>query len=231
MANRRSPAAPSPPTNPKLIISLYFRAAVDLHLKRQSAKLRLADNVETAYYARRYSVWHVRLREVRHRSGSLDTVESARIPIGNQRLMQLRFLPVPQSPIEDPFAAGAETDANVFPLIWNDVGTALTDGAFETPPPSLSNQDTALTASQNNLDDDIAAPPNESAADSASHHVQDATGPEDGGGRVPTAIPLAAVTSIPALAVLANPVAGSAGSHIADVGIDIGSCVRIAGAY
>ena len=54
---------------------------------------------------------------------------------------------------------------------------------------------------------------------------QDAAAPEDGGGPVPMAILPAPATSIPAVpasAVLANPLAGSAGSHIADVGIGDG---------
>ena len=140
--------------------------------------------------------------------------------------MQPRFLPDLQNPADSLFAAGVETDANVLPLAWNDAGTALADTPLETPPaPALSNQDVAFTGGQSNLDDDIAMPLPEGSADESTHDVQDAAAPEDGGGPVPVAILPAPATSIPAApasAVFASPVAESAGSHVADVGIGDG---------
>ena len=132
--------------------------------------------------------------------------------------MQPRFMPDLDNPADSLFAAETETDASVA-LIWSDTGTALTDIPAETTPtPALANQDTAFANSQNNLDNDIATPmPDKSAAGSTSHDIQDTAVPEDGSGPVPAAIFSAPVTSVPALAVLANPAAASAGSHVADV--------------
>ena len=134
--------------------------------------------------------------------------------------MQPRFMPDLENPADSLFAAGVEIDANVFPLTWNDAGTALAETPLETPPtPALSNQDVAFTDGQNNLDDDIAVPLPESSA--LAHEALDAAAPEDGGGPIPMAIlpaPTTSMPAVPASAVLANPLAGSAGSHVADVG-------------
>src|ERR1019366_5602086 len=135
--------------------------------------------------------------------------------------MQPRFMPELRNAADNLFAAEVETDANVFPLTWNDAGTVLADTPLETPPtPALSNQDVGFTGGQNNLDDDIAVPLPERSA--LAHDALDAAAPEDGGGPVPMATFPAPATSIATLPVLANPVAGSTGSHVADVAIGDG---------
>ena len=138
--------------------------------------------------------------------------------------MHPRFLPDLQNPADSLFAAGAESDANVLPLTWSDAGTALADTPLETPStPALSNQDVAFTGGQSNLDDDIAIPLPERSA--LAHDAHDAAAPEDGGGPVPMAILPAPATSIPAVLAspaLANPLAETAGSHVADAGIGDG---------
>src|SRR3984957_19973389 len=129
-----------------------------------------------------------------------------------------------RNPADSLFAAGVEIDANVFPLTWNDAGTALADTPLETPPtPALSNQDVAFAGGQNNLDDDVAVSLPERSA--LTHDALDAAGQEDGGGPVPMAIlpaPTTSMPAVPASAVLANPPAGSAGSHVADVAVGDG---------
>jgi hypothetical protein len=138
--------------------------------------------------------------------------------------MQPRFMPDLENPADSLFAAGVEIDANVFPLTWNDAGTALAETPLETPPTTaLSNQDVAFAGGQNNLDDDVAVPLPERSA--LTHEALDAAAPEDGGGPVPMAILPAPTTSmpvVPASAVLANPLAGSAGLHVADVAVGDG---------
>src|ERR1700722_11768103 len=139
--------------------------------------------------------------------------------------MQSRYVPDFQESADSLFVTGVQTDPNVTPLTWTDVGTALIDTALETPPPtpSVSNQDTALPGGQNSLEDDVATPvPDGSATDSTFHDAQDSTAPEVPGGSVPAAIISAPVTSALASPVLANPVAEFAGSHVADVGIGDG---------
>ena len=96
--------------------------------------------------------------------------------------MQPRFVPDLQNPTDSLFAAGVEADANIFPLTWNDAGTALADTPLKTSPtPVVSNQDVAFIGGHGNLDDDIAtSAPSGSAPDPTFHDAQDAAAPEDG---------------------------------------------------
>jgi hypothetical protein len=143
--------------------------------------------------------------------------------------MQPRFMPDLQNPADSPLAAGVESDANVFPLTWNDAGTALDDTPLVRPPtPALSNQDVAFTGGQSNLDDDITIPLPERSA--LAHDAHDAAAQEDGGGPVPMAILPAPATSMPAVLAspaLANPVAETAGSHVTDAGIGDGGAFGV----
>jgi hypothetical protein len=144
----------------------------------------------------------------------------------------LRFMPDLENPAGSLFAAGVESDPNVS-LVSDVAGTALIDADLATPatPPlpnqetALPNQETAFADGQTTFDADIATPlPDGSAAASTSHDIQDATAPEDGGGPAPAVIFSVPVTSVTALAVLANPLAESVGPHVADIGIgDVGA--------
>ncbi len=136
--------------------------------------------------------------------------------------MQPKFMPELQGPAGSLYAAGVETDANVSPSTWNDAGTAFNGNALETTAsPALSNQDVAFIDGQNNLDDDVTVPLPERSI--LTHDdAQDTAAPEDGSGSVAMATFPAPATSIATLPVLANQVAGSAGSHVADVAIGDG---------
>ncbi len=135
--------------------------------------------------------------------------------------MQPRFVPDLQNPADRLFAAGIETDANVPPLTWDDARTTLNDNPLETTAtPALSNQLVAFIDGQN-LDDDVTVPLPERSI--LTHDdAQNAIAPEDGSGPVAMAIFPAPATSMPASSVLADPVAGSAGPHVADVSIGDG---------